>query len=92
MASDELSNYYSALLDGSYDCVDRIVLNAHFGLAHFKKNPDVRGVFLVLVPWPPDPASACGAPFISKAAEVGHADGMSVLGTMYRPRGTSGRC
>lgn len=50
---------------------------------HLKKNPDVRGVFLVLVPWPPDPASACGAPFISEAAEVGHADGMSVLGTMY---------
>ena len=34
MASDELSNYYSDLLDGSYDCVDRIVLDAHFGLAY----------------------------------------------------------
>jgi hypothetical protein len=112
MVFDELSHYYSHLLDGSYDCVDRIVLNAHFGLAysaggfrtwwrrlhggsddeldnahlmrmagrfsrrvrgwarangvpvidcgseerkhriaeeHMKKNPDVRGVFLVLV-------------------------------------------
>lgn len=34
MAFDELSHYYSHLLDGSYDCVDRIVLNAHFGLAY----------------------------------------------------------
>jgi len=34
MTADELSNYYSDLLDGSYDCVDRIVLNAHFGLAY----------------------------------------------------------
>lgn len=24
MAADELSNYYADLLDGSYDCVDRI--------------------------------------------------------------------
>ena len=112
MTTDELSNYYSDLLDGSYECVDRIVLNGYFGLAysaggfrswwrplhggsddqldnahlirmagrfsrrvrgwsrasgvpvidcdreerkheiaavHLKKNPDVRGVFLVLV-------------------------------------------
>lgn len=34
MASDELSSYYADLLDGSYDCVDRIVLNAHFGLCY----------------------------------------------------------
>jgi hypothetical protein len=34
MASDELSNYYADLLDGSYDCVDRIVLNANFGLCY----------------------------------------------------------
>jgi hypothetical protein len=27
MPSDELSTYYSDLLDGSYDCVDRTVLN-----------------------------------------------------------------
>lgn len=34
MTSDKLSNYYSDLLDGSYDCVDRIVLNGYFGLAY----------------------------------------------------------
>ena len=28
--SDELSNYYAELLEGSYDCVDRVVLNAYF--------------------------------------------------------------
>ncbi len=30
MHTDEFSNYYSALLDGTYDCVDRIVLNAYY--------------------------------------------------------------
>ncbi len=34
MPTDELSSYYSDLLDGSYDCVDRIVLNANFGLCY----------------------------------------------------------
>lgn len=27
---DELSSYYAELLEGSYDCVDRVVLNAYF--------------------------------------------------------------
>ena len=31
---DGLSELYQELLSGSYDCVDRIVLNAYFGLAH----------------------------------------------------------
>lgn len=30
MHSDNFSNYYSAFLDGTYDCVDRIVLNAYY--------------------------------------------------------------
>ena len=30
---DDFSEYYADLLDGSYDCVDRIVLNAYFPLA-----------------------------------------------------------
>lgn len=30
MHTDEFSNYYSAFLDGAYDCVDRIVLNAYY--------------------------------------------------------------
>lgn len=30
MHTDEFSNYYSTLLDGVYDCVDRIVLNAYY--------------------------------------------------------------
>jgi hypothetical protein len=34
MPSDELSTYYSDLLDSSYDCVDRIVLNSHFALCY----------------------------------------------------------
>jgi len=34
MTTDELSDYYSDLLDGSYNCVDRVVLNAHFGLCY----------------------------------------------------------
>jgi len=31
---DGLSELYQELLSGSYDCVDRIVLNAYFGMAH----------------------------------------------------------
>jgi hypothetical protein len=31
---DPLSEHYSDLLDGSYDCVDRIVLNGYFGLCY----------------------------------------------------------
>jgi hypothetical protein len=34
MATDEFTNYYKDLLDGSYDCVDRFVLNANFGLCY----------------------------------------------------------
>jgi len=30
MHTDDFSNYYSSLLDGAYDCVDRIVLNAYY--------------------------------------------------------------
>ena len=33
-SSDQLSGYYSELLDGSYVCVDRFVLNAYFGLCY----------------------------------------------------------
>jgi hypothetical protein len=29
IASDEFSQYYAELLQGTYDCVDRIVLNAY---------------------------------------------------------------
>jgi hypothetical protein len=32
--ADRLSNLYRDLLDGAYDCVDRIVLNAYFRLGH----------------------------------------------------------
>ncbi len=32
--ADELSTYYEDLLDGSYDCVDRIVLNAYNTLCY----------------------------------------------------------
>jgi hypothetical protein len=31
---DELTERYGDLLTGSYDCVDRIVLNAYFSLGH----------------------------------------------------------
>jgi hypothetical protein len=31
---DGLSELYQELLGGSYDCVDRIVLNAYFGMGH----------------------------------------------------------
>ena len=31
---DEFSKHYEDLLDGTYDCVDRIVLNAYFSLLH----------------------------------------------------------
>ena len=34
MSSDEFSLRYSDLVTGSYDCVDRIVLNAFFPLGH----------------------------------------------------------
>src|SRR5215831_9690376 len=32
--SDRLSDQYADLLEGQYDCVDRIVLNAYFPLGH----------------------------------------------------------
>jgi len=32
--SDSLSDRYADLLTGSYDCVDRIVLNAYFRMGH----------------------------------------------------------
>ena len=32
--TDGLSELYQELLSGSYDCVDRIVLNAYFGMGH----------------------------------------------------------
>src|SRR5271169_2379319 len=32
--ADGLSELYRELLDGSYDCVDRIVLNGYFGMGH----------------------------------------------------------
>ena len=32
--TDGLSSLYQELLSGSYDCVDRIVLNAYFGMGH----------------------------------------------------------
>ena len=32
--SDGLSKLYQELLSGSYDCVDRMVLNAYFGMGH----------------------------------------------------------
>ena len=34
VSSDEFSLRYSDLVTGSYDCVDRIVLNAFFPLGH----------------------------------------------------------
>ena len=33
MSRDPFSEYYAELLDGTYDCVDRIVVNAYFQLA-----------------------------------------------------------
>jgi len=32
--ADEVSQHYGDLLDGSYDCVDRIVLNGYFRLCY----------------------------------------------------------
>ena len=32
--ADQLSDRYQDLLDGTYDCVDRIVLNAYFRPGH----------------------------------------------------------
>jgi hypothetical protein len=32
--TDGLSTLYQDLLGGSHDCVDRIVLNAHFRMGH----------------------------------------------------------
>ncbi len=31
---DEFSNYYADFLNTTYDCVDRIILNAYFSLGH----------------------------------------------------------
>lgn len=32
--TDNLSTYYAELLEGQYDCIDRIVINGYFGLGH----------------------------------------------------------
>jgi len=32
MKKDDFTEYYEELLDGHYDCVDRIVLNGYFPL------------------------------------------------------------
>ena len=32
--SDQLTETYADLIEGSYDCPDRIVLNAYFGMGH----------------------------------------------------------
>ena len=34
MMEDQLTQAYADLLDGTYDCVDRIVLNAYFRSGH----------------------------------------------------------
>ena len=34
MVDDEFSRRYGDLLTGSYDCVDRVVLNAYYPLGH----------------------------------------------------------
>jgi hypothetical protein len=34
MMTNPMSTLYPELLSGSYDCVDRIVLNAYFRLGH----------------------------------------------------------
>jgi hypothetical protein len=34
---DDLSQYYTGLLEGIYDCVDRIVLNAYFPLGQTRR-------------------------------------------------------
>jgi len=45
--SDDLCDRHQDLLDGSYDCVDRIVLNAYFSIGHspggFRVWPDFSG-------------------------------------------------
>ncbi|TEB06444.1 hypothetical protein [Pelotomaculum propionicicum] len=33
-ATDEFSEYYNELLDGTYDCVDRIVINGYYPMLH----------------------------------------------------------
>ena len=34
---DQLSALYSDFLEGSYDCVDRVVLNAYFGWGYGRR-------------------------------------------------------
>ena len=33
---DDFSTYYEDFLDGTYDCIDRVVLNAYFIMAQSK--------------------------------------------------------
>jgi hypothetical protein len=39
---DELTERYGDLLTGSYDCVDRIMLNAYFSLGHDAAHPQLQ--------------------------------------------------
>jgi hypothetical protein len=41
---DSLSDRYADLLTGSYDCVDRIVLNAYFRMGHVQEGAARGGV------------------------------------------------
>ena len=41
--TDGLSTLYQDLLGGSYDCVDRIVLNAYFRMGHDLVGSDCGG-------------------------------------------------
>ena len=41
--TDELSSYYAELLEGSYDCVDRVVLNAYFPMGQTGGGGSARG-------------------------------------------------
>jgi hypothetical protein len=39
--ADRLSALYRDLLDGTYDCIDRIVLNAYFRMGHKAGGPQL---------------------------------------------------
>lgn len=78
-AQDELTRRNKALLEGSYDCVDRVVLNAYMPICHspggfrcwwraWHEGSDAELDDTHLVAWPGASAAACGAGPLPRAS------------------------
>jgi hypothetical protein len=58
--SDELSSCYAELLEGTYDCVDRVVLNAYFPMGQTGGGGYARGGDNSTAATPASITTSCG--------------------------------